>query len=120
MNTNELMERARNVLEQEGSEFDETQKSPTEVLKDFILPALKSSKDVLGSIYSFRLRDKSGIIGKLKNSIQSKLVNTTINVIEKQSMKQQKFNELTYKAIEKLMEENDELRRQIVEIKDQR
>ncbi len=120
MNKDDLMNKAKQVLQGEGIDFDDTKKSAGELLKEFILPSLKSSKDVLGSIYTFRLRDKSGIGGKIKNAIQSKIVNTVINVTEKQSMKQQKFNELTYRAIEKLIEENDELRRQISDIRDQK
>ncbi len=113
MNSETLLKNAKNVLEQEGTEVNDLNKSPEEVLKEFILPGLKNSKDTLGSIYTFQTRQRQGFLGKLKTLIQDKLVNTTINVVEKQSMKQQKFNELTFRAIEKLIEENKELREKI-------
>lgn len=113
MEADTLLKNARNVLEQEGLEMTDANKSPAEILNEFILPGLKNSKDTLGSIYSFQTRQRQGFFGKLKNLLQSKIVNTTINVVEKQSMKQQKYNELVYKAIEQLIKENEELKKQI-------
>lgn len=110
MEADTLLKNARNILEQEGLEMNDTNKSPAEILNEFILPGLKNSKDTLGSIYSFQTRQRQGFLGKLKNLFQGKIVNTTINVVEKQSMKQQKFNELVFKAIEQLVKENEELR----------
>lgn len=100
----ELLENTKRVLEDEGYEFDKS-KDPMELLEEFILPGLKNSKDTLGAIYTFQSRERSGIVGKIYSVIQRKIVNTCINVIERQSMKQQKFNELAYKAIEMLIEE---------------
>lgn len=112
LSSEEILEKTKKVLEDEGYEFGE-EKTNLEVLSEFILPGLKNSKDTLGSIYSLQTRPRGGILGKIKNKIQMKIVNTCINVIEKQSMKQQKFNELTYRAIERLIEENKELREKL-------
>jgi len=102
----ELLNKTKIILENEG-ELDNVDKlSNDTILKDFVLPGLKNSKDVLSSIYSFQSRSRGGFLGKIKTLLQNKIILTVINVIERQSMKQQKFNELTYKAIEALVEEN--------------
>lgn len=109
MDSEKILKNIEGVLEEEGYSTKDD-KSNSELLEEYILPGLKNSKDVLGSIYSFQSRERHGFLGRIKSSFQTKIVNTCINVIEKQSMKQQKFNELTYRAIEKLVEENKELR----------
>ena len=112
MKSDEILEKVDEILKEEGS-FNSETKSNSEILEEFILPSLEGSKDVLSSIYSFQVRERKGFIGKLKSMFQNKIVNTSINVIEKQSMKQQKFNELTFKAIGYLIEENKRLREEI-------
>lgn len=109
-NEQELLNKSKELLEMEGVNFDETNKSTAEMLEEFVLPGLKASKDTLQSIYAMQVRERGGFMGKMKSMIQRKLVNTTINVIEKQAMRQQKFNELTFRAIELLIKENKELR----------
>ena len=52
------------------------------------------------------------ILLKLKSWLQNKIIFTTVNVIEKPSQKQQKFNELVYKALEILIKENNEFKRE--------
>lgn len=111
MNSDTILKKVESVLEEEG--INTENKSNSENLNEFILPGLKNSKDVLGSIYSFQMRQRQGFLGKLKSAFQNKIINTCINVIEKQSMKQQKFNELTYKAIEALIAENEELKNKL-------
>lgn len=110
MDSEELLKKADEYLKKEGVETKKSEISNEEALNEFILPGLQASKDILSTIYSFHTREKSGIGGKIKNFIQNKIIFTVINVIEKQSMRQQKFNELTYKAIGKLVEENKELK----------
>lgn len=108
-----LISKAEEILENEDPNFNKNDLTPEQMLKDFILPGLKNSKDTLASIYDFKSRDRSGFLGGLKTAFQNKIINTVINVIEKPSMKQQKFNELTYKAIEALIAENEELKRRL-------
>lgn len=106
----EILKKTKELLAEEGIDLDRTDKSPSEMLEEFILPGLKGSKDTLESIYSMQTRERAGILGKFTSKIQKKLINTVINVIEKQAMRQQKFNELSYKAIELLIEENKTLK----------
>lgn len=110
MTEDEILKKTRELLLEEGIDLDRKDKSASEMLEEFILPGLKGSKDTLESIYYMQVKERGGFFGKLKSMIQRKLVNTTINVIEKQSMRQQKFNELTFKAIELLIAENKNLK----------
>lgn len=107
-----ILEKARELLKEEGLDTS-AQMSSKEVFNEFILPGLKGSKDTLASIYAFKTRSRSGFLGKIKGAVQSKLINTIINTIEKQSMKQQKFNDLAFKAIELLIKENEELKEKL-------
>lgn len=107
----ELLDKVNSLLKEEGIDNSVNDIDNSTLLKEYLLPGLKSSKDVLGSLYSFKSRERGGFIGKVKTKVQGLIINTVINVIEKQSMKQQKFNELTYKAIEALIKENEELRK---------
>lgn len=110
---NDLVSKAEELLQNEDPNFNKKDMTSDQVLKEFILPGLKNSKDTLGSIYDFKSRSRSGFLGGLKTAFQNKIINTVINVIEKPSMKQQKFNELTYKAIEALIAENEELKKKL-------
>jgi len=110
MTEEEILKKTKELLMEEGIDLDRTDKTPSEMLEEFILPGLKGSKDTLESIYSMQAKDRGGVLGSIKSKVQRKLINTIINVIEKQAMRQQKFNELSYKAIELLIEENKALR----------
>lgn len=113
MNSKDLINKAEELLKTEGVSMED--KTNEETLREYILPAMESSKDILSSVYSFQSREREGLLGKIKTKIQQKIIFTVINVIEKQSMRQQKFNELTYRAVEKLIEENENLKKQLNE-----
>lgn len=115
MDSKTLLQNAENILKEEG--VDLSKMTDTQTLKEYILPAMESSKDVLSSIYTFQSRTRESFLGKIKTKIQQKIIFTVINVIEKQSMRQQKFNELTYRAVEKLIAENENLKKEIEELK---
>ncbi len=107
----ELIANAEKLLADEGK-WKSGEQNLAEAFRDFILPALKSSKDTLHTIYyKGFIRDRSGILGKIKTTIQMKIVNSVIATIEKQSQKQQKFNELTYRSIEILVDEIEKLKK---------
>lgn len=113
--SDEMLNTTNHILSEEGVDSNDT-KNPTEALKNFILPGLNSSKDTLSSIY-YKSRSREGFVGKVKTKIQGVIINTVINVVERQSMKQQKFNGLVYKAVEALEKENEELRMKIEELR---
>lgn len=112
-NSRKLIQKAEEILRNEDPNFQKEEMTTEEIMNEFILPGLKNSKDTLASIYDFKSRSRSGFLGGLKTAFQNKIINTVINVIEKPSMKQQKFNELTYKAIEMLVKENEELKKKL-------
>ncbi len=109
----EIVKNAEEILKNEDPNFDKEDMDNEQILNEFILPGLKNSKDTLSSIYDFRSRNRAGFLGRLKSMLQNKIINTVINVMEKPAMKQQKFNELTYKAIEALIKENEELKKKL-------
>lgn len=115
MDSKQLLKNVEAILIEEG--VDLTKKSDSETLEEYILPAMESSKDILSTIYTFQSRGREGFAGKVKTFIQRKIIFTVINVIEKQSMRQQKFNELTYRAVEKLVAENESLKKEIESLK---
>lgn len=94
-----LIEKAKNILKNEGAEDINKTLSEEELLAEFILPGLANSKDIISSLYSAKTRTRTGVIGKIKGFIHQKLINIVINVLERPLVKQQKFNELAYKAI---------------------
>jgi hypothetical protein len=106
----ELIQRAEDILNDEGKLRNANQ-SIEETFREFILPALRSSKDTLHTIYyKGFVRDRGGLFGGIRSKIQMKIVNTVISTIEKQSQKQQKFNELSYRSIELLVEELESIK----------
>lgn len=113
MTKEELLKNLDEVLEEEGlSNPDLTNE---EKLNDFILPSLEQSKATLANLYKFEPKNGKGILRKIKYKILSKIKNVTINVVERESMRQQRFNELTYQAIKILVEENEMLKEKIKE-----
>lgn len=107
MEKDKLLKKVNNILEEEGSSNTETYVNS---LDEFLLPGLSKTKDTMSHLYSFQPYPKGGLIGKLKNFILNKIKNIVVNILEKQSMRQQKFNDLTVKAIEELIKENKELK----------
>jgi hypothetical protein len=111
-----ILESVKDILKEEGVSVDERLNDPIYLLNEFIKPGLRSSKDTLSALYSFQTRDRNGLVGKFKSLIQMKMVNISISAMERQSMKQQKFNELTTKAIEILIEENMHMKAKLEKI----
>jgi hypothetical protein len=112
-----ILENVKKILIEEGANINEKNDDPEYLLSEFVLPGLSNSKDILSALYSFQTRERSGFLGKMKSLVQRKLVNIMIGTMEKQSMKQQKFNDLTVKAIEILIEENRSLKERLKETK---
>ncbi len=113
--SSEVLKLASEYLEEEGEITKDAIKSPSEVIKTLIIPGLNNSKNVLSDIY-FKPSERVGFVGKVKSLVQNKIIFTVVNVIEKQSMRQQKFNGLTTKAIENLLVENESLKTRLEKI----
>jgi hypothetical protein len=108
-----LLKKVNEILENEGELIENNSKNSLDAIEENIIPAMANAKNTLASLYKYAPKDKKGLIGKLKNGILGRLKNITLNVVERQSMQQQKFNELTYNAIELLLKENKELREKL-------
>ncbi len=109
MDEQTLLKNANNILSMEEGINSEVEVSGKSKLTDFVLPGMLSSKNTLGSLYKFEPASKRGVVGKIKQKILTKMKNIVLNVVERESMKQQKFNELTYNAIDLLNSRINEL-----------
>lgn len=100
-----ILGKVEKYLEQKDPFFKKESLSEEEFLAQYLLPSLENSKDILDGLYSSNnVKERRGLFGKIKTKIERKIVNIVINVIERQSAKQQKFNELTFRAIELLVQ----------------
>lgn len=104
-----ILQKVDEILDAEGT-TSKSNMSTTELLEQYLLPAMKQSKSTLGDLYAYEPRKKSGFIGKLRNKVINKLKNVTISTMERSMIRQQKYNELLFKSIEALIEENNKLR----------
>jgi hypothetical protein len=106
-----ILQKVNKVLEEDGMQVPEL--TPEQKLHEYILPGMQSAKATLASLYSYKPKQYSGILGSIKYKILNKLKHVVLNVVERESMRQQKFNELTTKAIEALLEENKMLKEKL-------
>ena len=105
----ELLEKVNQIIKNEGFAAPEDLSS-SEKLDKYIIPGIQNSKNTLAELYKFSPKDKQGFVGKLKNMILGKVKNITLNVVERESMRQQKFNELTYQALVEMKKELEGLK----------
>src|SRR5688500_2884171 len=101
----EILNNVNEVLANEGADTSNQYTDSLDILEKLILPGLKNSKNTMSSLYKYTPPQKGGILGKFKGMVLIRLRNIILNVVEGESMKQHKFNELTYKAIEELVAE---------------
>ncbi|MCA9386823.1 hypothetical protein KC669_02190 [Candidatus Dojkabacteria bacterium] len=104
INKEEILKRIGELIEEENLNT-KTELSTEELFMQFILPSLEQSKQTLSSLYKFEVKNYGGITGKIKSKILSKIKNIVINVVERESMRQQKFNELVYQTLLLLVDE---------------
>ena len=121
MNQEEILKKLNDYIKDHDPFFQETtnlKKSTLDILEEDVLPVLKVNKNILENLYSwdYKKTNKS-LITKIKNYLKKIIKNIVINIIERIEIKQAKFNEITYTAIEILIKENRELKKQIEEIK---
>lgn len=111
LSSEEILAKTRELLKNEGYDLEDG--STEDRLEKLIIPALAASRNVQGALYSYEPAYGSSPVRKLKNFILGKLRNITVAVVEKAIMRQQKVNELTYRAILELQQENAQLRKQL-------
>lgn len=104
INKQEILQKIGEIIEEEGLSSN-NDLCTEELFKEFILPSLEQSKQTLSSLYKFEVKNYGGIFGKIKYKIITKIKNIVINVVERESMRQQKFNELVYQSMLLLVDE---------------
>lgn len=109
MTSEEIIKKIEMMLEEEQRSIPK-EISSEEKLTKYILPALEKNKSTLANLYQYAPKTAQGIFGKLKAKILLKLRNVTINTVERESMRQQKFNELVYQAIVEMNKIRDEVK----------
>ena len=112
----EILDNVDELLADEGMAVDSGDKGSR--LETHILPVLEKSRDIQSYLYSYEPPHAKGSVRNLKNTFLSKMRNIIINVMERVTMRQQKFNELTYQALVELQKENQELREQVSKLAD--
>lgn len=98
MTAEEIVQKIGNILEEEQRSIPK-EISSEEKLSKYILPALEKNKSTLANLYQYAPKTANGFLGRIKAKILLKLRNITINIVERESMRQQKFNELVYQAL---------------------
>lgn len=91
------------LKEKEGIDLLKQEFSEVEMIEKFLLPALKNSKNSLQSLYSYEPTQRHGFIGKLKTYIEKKVSNMVKSNLERQSINQQKFNDVVAQILEYLL-----------------
>ena len=114
MEAKTLLEKVNKVLESEG--VAASQLTNEEKLYDFIFPGIENAKSTLSSLHKNKKKKGNSPIGKIKSFILKRVRNIVINTVEAESMKQQKFNDMTYQALVILQEENKKLQAELKEL----
>lgn len=98
IDSKDILQKVGAILEDEKQDIQK-QLQGYEKLDQYIIPALEKNKNTLASLYQFAPKTRQGIVGKIKGKILQKLHNVVINAVERESMRQQKYNDLLYQAI---------------------
>lgn len=117
-NSEELLIKVKELVKQEGHARRNSIEDETEMMDTYVLPAIKSSKDIQKYLY-VDFTSGSGSLRNLKNKLLRKIGNVAINVTERSFMKQQKFNENTSLLLEYLLEENKRLRDEVEKLREE-
>lgn len=105
----ELLQKVRELVEQEGLGSNQ-ELSEEELIKKYIIPALKNTGEVQSDLYLDFTPSTGGFLRKIKNNILRKVSNITRNTVERSWMKQEKFNKHLVTLLEYLYQENLRLR----------
>lgn len=105
----DLVNNAKKILEQEGLNMSDDL-TAMEKIEKYLIPAMQNSKDTLEVLYDYKPREKSGFIGKIKNLIINKVKNISLATIEKQAIRQQKYNDLVFQVLENLKKEVESMK----------
>lgn len=116
----ELLTKLKTYLQNELGIDESSKPSDSELLRNYIIPALESSKSTLESLVVRSGRKRPGFLGKIKDKIENIVKNIALGLIEKTESKQNKFNEMIYRAVIILSEENITLKKELEDLKKQK
>ncbi len=111
----ELLARVRELIKAEGGTGG-SEKSPEDEILKYVLPSLQNTKDILSDLNKDVFTRGSGIRGKVKHKVMTKVGNIARNVLERSLMKQQKYNDNLLLLFEYLLRSNLELRERVEQI----
>jgi len=111
--TKALLERLRTLLQAEGIATKQGIGDEADLMKDYVLEAIRNTKDVQKHLHTDFLPQGTGLKRRLKNVILNKIANVSRNTVERSFIKQQKFNDNVALLLEYLFEENQKLRAKV-------
>lgn len=107
-NSAQILQNADDLLTAEG--YENAADGSRDKLRDLVIPALTSAKDIQTSFYSWQPTQGNALIRVGKSLVLGRLKNIIINVLDKMVTRQQKYNELMFQAVQELAKENAELK----------
>lgn len=111
----ELLEKVRKLLKSEGVNSRNKVEVENEI-EEYLLPAMDKFRDVQRFVYEPFLNTKSGLLGKIKTVMLSKMGNVARNVVERSFARQQKYNDNVYTMLMHLYTENRELKKRVSDL----
>lgn len=111
----ELLEKVRKLLKSEGVNSRNKVEVENEI-EEYLLPAMDKFRDVQRFVYEPFLNTKSGLLGKIKTVMLSKMGNVARNVVERGFARQQKYNDNVYTMLMHLYTENRELKKRVSDL----
>ncbi|HLD04069.1 MAG TPA: hypothetical protein VJC17_04820 [Candidatus Dojkabacteria bacterium] len=109
----ELLKKVRDLLKSEGRNLESNIGDEADLMKDYVLEAIKNTKDIQKHLYAEFLPKGKGFTRRIKNLILGKIANVTRNTVERSLIKQQKYNENVALLLEYLFKENQKLCEQV-------
>lgn len=106
----ELVEKLDKYLDDSGV-FTPDQAGESDLYEQ-ALPAMEATKSILQDVYAYQ-PPTGGWWRQIKNKIIGLIRNITISTVELVVIKQNKYNEINYRLISKLIEDNQKLRQEI-------
>jgi hypothetical protein len=111
----ELRSRAEQVLADQA--YSSLTPANTDKLSAYILPAMQHSKNIQSGLYSWEPPVGGGRWRQIKNWILLKCKSVVVNILERSFVRQQKYNELNYQALEILQQRIQHLESQLPQTK---
>lgn len=104
-NAKMFVSRMRELLNEEELGGMRREDDPDVLIREYVLPALESSKNVLADLYH-DIHGGSGPFARIKRIIITKVANISRNTMERSMISQQRYNDMVYTLLKYLYEKN--------------